>query len=106
MQYSGISEARSFMPTSHFEEIVALSKLEQNLAKVLHRCKVLHKPVLLTRKGQGVAVLQGLDDYTKATEELLFIKDVAIGLADIALGHTLSLEETCKFLEYKPYDSD
>lgn len=94
------------MPTPNFEDIVALPKLEQNLAKVLHRCKVLHKPVLLTSEGQDVAVLQGLDDYTKATEELLFIKAVAVGLADIALGHTLSLEETCKLLECKSYDSD
>lgn len=94
------------MSPPHFEEIVALSTLEQNLAKVLHRSKTLHKSVLLTSKGQDVAVLQGLDDYTKATEELLFIKAVAIGLADIALGHTLSLEETCKLLEYKPCDSD
>ncbi|EGM77574.1 prevent-host-death family protein [Rheinheimera sp. A13L] len=84
------------MPISHFDEVVALSELKQNLAQVVRLSKVLRKPVLLTSKGQDVAVLQGLDDYTKTAEELRFIKAVATGMANIALGHTLSLEETCK----------
>lgn len=86
------------MPISNFDEVVALPELKQNPAKVVRLSKVLHKPVLLTSKRQDVAVLQGLDDYTKTAEELRFIQALATGLADIALGHTLSLEETCKLL--------
>ncbi|MDR7120410.1 type II toxin-antitoxin system Phd/YefM family antitoxin [Rheinheimera soli] len=91
-------KTRVFMPISHFDKVVALSELKQNPAKVVRLSKILHKPVLLTSKGQDVAVLQGLDNYTKTAEELRFVKAVATGLSDIALGHTLSLEETCKLL--------
>jgi PHD/YefM family antitoxin component YafN of YafNO toxin-antitoxin module len=57
-----------------------------------------HRPVLLTSRGRGVAVVQGLDDYEKTAEELRFIKALAQGLADIREGNTVTLAEAKKIL--------
>ena len=57
-----------------------------------------HRPILLTSRGRGVAVVQGLDDYEKTAEELLFVKAVVQGLADIREGNTVSLDEARRLL--------
>lgn len=42
--------------------------------------------------------MQGLDDYERTAEELLFVKAVAQGLADIREGNTVTLDEAKKYL--------
>lgn len=80
------------------EDVIPLSDLKVNPGKVLSRVNDTHRPVLLTSRGRGVAVVQGLDDYEKSTEELRFIKAVAQGLADIREGNTVTLAEAKKIL--------
>lgn len=80
------------------EDVIPLSDLKVNPGKVVSRVNETHRPVLLTSRGRGVAVVQGLDDYEKTTEELRFIKAVAQGLADIREGNTVTLAEVKKIL--------
>lgn len=68
------------------EDVIPLSDLKVNPGKVISQVNDTHRPVLLTSRGRGVAVVQGLDDYEKSAEELRFIKAVAKGLADIREG--------------------
>lgn len=42
-----------------------------------------HRPLLLTSRERGVAVVQGLAEYEKAAEELAFVKAIVQGLTDI-----------------------
>ena len=49
--------------------------------------------MLLTSRGRGVAVVQGLEEYEKTAEELAFVKAVAQGLMDVKEGDTVSLED-------------
>ncbi len=86
------------MQTKFSEEVIPLSDLKVNPGKVVNRVNDTHRPVLLTSRGRGVAVVQGLDDYEKTTEELRFIKAVAQGLADIREGNTVTLAEAKKIL--------
>ncbi len=80
------------------EDVIPLSDLKVNPGKVVSRVNDTHRPVLLTSRGRGVAVVQGLDDYEKSAEELRFIKAVALGLADIREGNTVTLAEAKKIL--------
>ena len=57
-----------------------------------------HRPIFLTSRGRGIAVVQGLEDYEKTVEELHFVKAVAQGLADIREGNTVTLDEAKKIL--------
>ncbi len=50
-----------------------------------------HRPVLITNRGRGVAVVQGLDDYETGVEERDFMKGVIKGLIDLEEGGESSL---------------
>lgn len=83
------------------EDVVPLSDLKVNPGKVIGRTQDSHRPVLLTSRGRGVAVVQGLEDYEKTAEELAFVKAVAQGLMEVREDQTLSLDEAKKFLGIK-----
>ena len=69
-----------------------------NPGKIVNQTKDTHRPVLLTSRGRGVAVVQGLEEYEKTAEELAFVKAVAQGLMDIKEGNTVSLKDAKKSL--------
>lgn len=81
------------MSVKFSEDVVPLSDLKINPGKVIGRVQESHRPMLLTSRGRGVAVVQGLEDYEKTTEELRFVKAVAQGLMDAREGNTVSVEE-------------
>ncbi|MDX3774093.1 type II toxin-antitoxin system Phd/YefM family antitoxin [Chromatiaceae bacterium AAb-1] len=86
------------MQVKFSEDVIPLSDLKVNPGKVVGRANDTHRPILLTSRGRGVAVVQGLEDYEKAAEELSFVKAVAKGLTDIREGDTVTLDEAKKIL--------
>jgi prevent-host-death family protein len=88
----------NIMSVKFSEDVVALSDLKVNPGKVVGQTNETHRPVLLTSRGRGVAIVQGLADYEKTIEELQFVKAVAQGLADAREGNVLSVAEAKKNL--------
>lgn len=86
------------MQTKFSEDVVPLSDLKINPGKVVTQTNATHRPVLLTSRGRGVAVVQALEDYESTAEELRFVKAVAAGLADIRNGNTVSAEQAKQLL--------
>lgn len=86
------------MQTRFSEDVIPLSDLKVNPGKIVGRAKDTHRPILLTSRGRGVAVVQGLEDYEKTAEELRFVKAVAQGLMDAKEGNTVTLDEARKLL--------
>jgi prevent-host-death family protein len=80
------------------EDVIPLSDLKVNPGKVVNHANDSHRPILLTNRGRGVAVVQGLDEYEKHEEERAFLKAVAQGMMDIKEGNELSLNEVKKRL--------
>ena len=89
------------MQTKFSEDVIPLTDLKVNTGKVVSRVNDTRRPVLLTSRGRGVAVVQALSDYEKTAEELQFVKAVAQGLADIKEGNTVTLTEANKLLGIK-----
>jgi len=87
------------MPTKFSEDVIPLSDLKVNPGKVVNHAKDSHRPVLLTNRGRGVAVVQGLEEFEKQEEELAFVKAIAQGLMDIKEGNTVSLADAKKKLD-------
>ena len=83
------------------EDVVPLSDLKINPGKVVGRTQDTHRPILLTSRGRGIAVVQSLEDYERTAEELRFVKAVAQGLMDAREGNTVSLEDARKILGSK-----
>lgn len=86
------------MQTKFSEDVIPLSDLKVNPGKVVHHAKDSRHPILITSRGRGIAVLQGLDEYERKEEEREFMKAVAQGLMDIKEGKELELDQVKKKL--------
>jgi prevent-host-death family protein len=79
--------------TKFSEDIVPLSDLKVNPGRVVNQVDITHRPVLLTSRGRGVAVVQSLKDYETETEERAFLRDVVQGLMDLEEGREMDLAD-------------
>jgi prevent-host-death family protein len=86
------------MQTKFSEDIIPLSDLKVNPGKVVNHAKETHRPVLVTSRGRGVTVAQGLEYYENTQEELEFVKAVAQGLMDIKEGEVTDISDVKKQL--------
>lgn len=86
------------METKFSEDVIPLSDLKVNPGRVVNRAKDNHRPILVTSRGRGVAVVQGLEEYEKNNEEREFLRAIAQGLMDIKEGNELGLDEAKKKL--------
>jgi prevent-host-death family protein len=75
------------------EDIVPVTTLKAHSAKVLRQVAEGNRPVLLTSRGHGVAVVQSLVEYERQDEERAFMKAVVQGLRDVDKGRTVSFLE-------------
>jgi len=75
------------------EDIVPLTDLKINPGRIVRQVSETHRPVLLTSRGRGVAVVQSITDYEQAQEEQSFMRAVVAGLADLDAGRDVSLAE-------------
>jgi prevent-host-death family protein len=81
------------MATKFSEDIVPLSDLKVNPGKIVNRTKDTHRPILLTSRGRGVAVVQGLEEYENLEEERALMKAVTQSLIDIKEGKEQNFED-------------
>jgi len=81
------------MSTKFSEDVIPLTDLKVNPGRVVKHATDAHRPVLLTSRGRGVAVVQSVTDYEAAEEERAFMRAVVTGLADLEAGRELSLAE-------------
>lgn len=75
------------------EDLVPLTALKVNPSRVVKHTTEVHRPVLLTSRGKGVAIVQSLADYEHAEEEREFMRAVVEGLADLEGGREIPLDE-------------
>lgn len=86
------------MQTKFSEDVVPLSDLKVNPGKIVKHSNETHRPILLTSRGRGVAVVQSLDEYEKTVEELAFVKAIAQGLMEVKEGSSMQLSDAKKKL--------
>ncbi|MCP3662807.1 MAG: type II toxin-antitoxin system Phd/YefM family antitoxin [Gammaproteobacteria bacterium] len=80
------------------EDVIPLSDLKVNPGKVVNHASGSHRPILLTSRGRGVAVVQALDEYEKNEEGRVFLKAVTQGMMDVKECNEYSLNEVKKKL--------
>ncbi|MBL4659533.1 MAG: type II toxin-antitoxin system Phd/YefM family antitoxin [Alcanivoracaceae bacterium] len=81
------------MPIKFSQDVVPLSDLKVNPGKIVSRAQDNHRPILLTSRGRGVAVVQGLEEYENLEEERVFMRAVTQGLLEIKEGKEQSLKD-------------
>jgi prevent-host-death family protein len=81
------------MQTKFSEDVVPLSDLKVNPGKIINRANDNKRPILITSRGRGVAVVQGLEDYEILEEKVVFMQAVAKGLMEAKEGKVTDLTE-------------
>ena len=89
------------MNTKFSEDIIPMSVLKINPGKIVKQVQEVHRPVVLTCRGRGVAVVQALQDYEKSVELQAFMKAIVKGMVDLEEGRELSLSDVKKHLKIK-----
>ena len=82
-------------------DVVPITDLKINPGRIVNQVDKTRRPVLLTSRGRGVAVVQSVKDYEERTEEQGFLRAVVRGLMDIEEGREISLNEVKKRLGLK-----
>lgn len=75
------------------EDVVPLGDVKVNPGAVVRRTSESGRPVLLTSRGRGVAVLQSLAQYEAAQDELSFLRSVVEGIGNADNGGEVTLAE-------------
>lgn len=81
------------------EDVVPLTDLKANPGKIIRHVKEVHRPVLLTSRGRGVAIVQHISDFESAAQERAFMKAVVQGLVDLEEGREKSLDQVKELLD-------
>ena len=89
------------MDTKFSEDVIPLTDLKINPGRVVTHVSEARRPVLITCRGRGVAVVQSVTDFEQAVEDRAFMRAVVEGLADLDAGREVSLTEARKRLGLK-----
>lgn len=86
------------MKTKFSEDIVPISDLKVNPGRIVRQVQESRRPVVLTNRGRGVAVVQSLNDFEAESDERAFMKGILKGIVDLEEGREISLEDVKKRL--------
>jgi prevent-host-death family protein len=84
------------------EDVVPLSDVKVNPGRIVRQVAEARRPVLLTSRGRGVAVVQSVADFEANVEERDFLRGVVQGLVDLEEGRESTLSEVKKRLDLAP----
>jgi len=73
--------------------IIPVSDLRQDAAKVLKKVKNSKEPVIITQRGRAAAVLIGVEAYERSEHDKEILRLLAIGEREIEAGEGFSLED-------------
>ena len=80
------------------EDVVPLADLKVNPGKIITRANDTKRPILVTSRGRGVAVVQGLEEYEIREEKVAFMQAVAKGLVEVKEGKVSDLSDAKRIL--------
>jgi prevent-host-death family protein len=86
-------------PVRFSEDVKQVSELKTRGAEIIDQVRRTRRPVLLTRRGRGVAVLMDVEEYESLVEHRDFLEAVAEGVQAAAAGDLHPHEEAIAILE-------
>jgi prevent-host-death family protein len=88
------------MPETRFsEDIRPITDLKGHASEIVDHARRSRRPVLLTRRSRGVAVLLSLDQYEALTDRAAFVAAVEEGAEAARQGQVLPHSEAIKILD-------
>ena len=81
------------------EDIRTVSELKVRAAEIVEQARRSRRPILLTRRGRGVAVVMDLEEYERLVDRARFVEAVDAGGRAAAQGDLHSNDEAMKILD-------
>ena len=75
------------------EDIRPLSEFRAGVASFVRQVHDTRRPMVLTQRGRGVAVLVDIGEFEAMRERLALLEDIAAAEADLAAGRSLPHEQ-------------
>jgi prevent-host-death family protein len=72
--------------------IIPISDLRQDAAKLLKQLKKSEEPLIITQRGRATAVILGVDAYEKSEHEKELLRLLAGGEREIEMGEGFDLD--------------
>ncbi len=85
--------------TRFSEDVRPITDLKQRAAEIVDHARRTRRPVLLTRRGRGVAVLLDVEEYESLTDRAVFIEAVQEGARAARAGDLHSNDEAMSILD-------
>jgi len=73
--------------------IIPVSDLRQDAAKVLKKLRNIKEPLIITQRGRAAAVMMGVDAYEKSEHEKELLLLLARGEREIEIGEGYDLDD-------------
>ncbi len=80
------------------EDVVPITDLRQNSAKILGRVRKTRRPVVVTQRGRPAAVLESVEEYERRLERLELFEKVDRGIRASERGEVVSHREAMRQL--------
>lgn len=74
-------------------DIQPVTDFRANASSMLDQVRTTKRPLILTRRGRGAAVLLDIGAYQDLMDELETLRDVQLAMADFAAGRTREQSE-------------
>ncbi len=85
-------------PFRFSEDVKQVSELKARTSEIIGQVRKTRRPVLLTRRGRGVAVLLDVEDYERLVERQVFLETIEEGARAVADGDLHSHEDALEIL--------
>ena len=80
-------------------DIKPVSEFRANASALLEQVQTTGRPLVLTRRGRGAAVVLDIADYQRLLDELDELRDVHRGLADVEAGRVVDHDDVVRAVQ-------
>ena len=80
------------------EDIKPISDLRAKGAEIINQVKTTKRPILITQRGRGVAVLLEISEFEKQQEKIAFMEAIVKGMEAAEKGEVISHAKAMKKL--------
>ena len=85
--------------TRFTEDVRPITDLKQRASEIVDHARKTRRPVLLTRRGRGVAVLLDVEEYEALSDRAVFVEAVTAGADAARAGDLHSNDEALEILD-------
>ena len=80
------------------EDVVPITDLRQNSAKIVARLRKTRRPIVISQRGRPAAILESVEEYERRLERLELFEKVNEGLKAAERGQVVSHREAMRRL--------